>query len=65
MDLNQCTQKTQEAIQQAQNIAITRGQQQVDSEHLLLALCEQTDGLVPRLLDKLKRPADVVNRTES
>ena len=60
MDLNQCTQKTQEAIQQAQNIAITRGQQQVDSEHLLLALCEQTDGLVPRLLDKLKRPADVV-----
>ena len=60
MDLNQCTQMTQQAIQQAQNIAITRGQQQVDSEHLLLALCEQTDGLVPRLLDKLKRPADVV-----
>jgi ATP-dependent Clp protease ATP-binding subunit ClpB len=60
MDINQCTQKTQEAIQQAQNIAITRGHQQVDSEHLLLALCEQSDGLVPRLLDKLKRPADVV-----
>ncbi len=60
MDINQCTQKTQEAIQQAQNIAITRGHQQVDSEHLLLALCEQSDGLVPRLFDKLKRPADVV-----
>lgn len=60
MDLNQCTEKTQQAIQQAQNIAITRGHQQVDSEHLLLALCEQEDGLIPRLLEKLQRPADVV-----
>jgi ATP-dependent Clp protease ATP-binding subunit ClpB len=51
---------TQQALQQAQNIAITRGHQQVDSEHLLLALCEQPDGLVPRLLAKLQRPADVV-----
>jgi len=60
MDLNQCTQNTQQAIQQAQNIAITRGHQQVDPEHLLVALCEQSDGLVPRLFEKLQRPADVV-----
>ncbi|MEZ6191525.1 MAG: Clp protease N-terminal domain-containing protein [Phycisphaerales bacterium] len=62
MDFNKFTQKTQEALQAAQNIAITRGHQAVDAEHLLYALCEQEGGLVPRLLEKLKRPADVVVR---
>ena len=60
MDFNKFTQKTQEALQAAQNIAITRGHQAVDAEHLLYALCEQEGGLVPRLLQKLERPADVV-----
>ena len=60
MDFNQFTQKTQEAMQAAQNIAVTRGHQAVDTEHLLYALCEQDGGLVPRLLEKLGRPADVV-----
>jgi ATP-dependent Clp protease ATP-binding subunit ClpB len=60
MDFNQFTQKTQEALQAAQNIAVTRGHQAVDPEHLLYALCEQEGGLVPRLLEKLERPADVV-----
>ncbi len=60
MDFNKLTQKSQEALQAAQNIALTRGHQAVDVEHLLYALCEQEGGLVPRLLDKLNRPADVV-----
>ena len=60
MDFNKLTQKTQEALQAAQNIAVTRGHQAVDTEHLLYALCEQDGGLVPRLLEKLGRPADVV-----
>jgi len=60
MDLNKLTQKSQEALQAAQNLAVTRGHQAVDAEHLLLALCEQDGGLVPRLLEKLQRPADVV-----
>ena len=60
MDFNKFTQKTQEALQAAQNIAVTRGHQAVDAEHLLYALCEQEGGLVPRLLQKLERPADVV-----
>jgi ATP-dependent Clp protease ATP-binding subunit ClpB len=60
MDPNKLTQKTQEAIQEAQNDAVRRGHQQVDVEHVLLALCRQEGGLVPRLLEKLKRPADVV-----
>ncbi len=60
MDPNKFTQKTQEGLQAAQSLAVGRGHQAVDVEHLLLALCEQEDGLVPRLLEKLGRPADVV-----
>ncbi|MEM6458228.1 MAG: ATP-dependent chaperone ClpB [Planctomycetota bacterium] len=60
MDFQRFTQKTQEALQQAQNLAVELGHQAVDTEHLALALVEQPDGLVPRLLDKLQRPADLV-----
>ncbi len=60
MDASKFTQKTQEALQQGQNLAVERGHQAVDVEHLALALVTQPEGLVPRLLDKLKRPADVV-----
>jgi ATP-dependent Clp protease ATP-binding subunit ClpB len=60
MDPNKFTQKTQEGLQTAQNLAIERGHQAVDVEHLILALVEQPDGLVPRLLERLNRPADVV-----
>ncbi len=62
MDPNRFTQKTQQALQDAQRVAVERGHQAVDVEHLLLALCAQSDGLVPRLLAKLDRPADVVVR---
>ncbi|MCE9589674.1 MAG: ATP-dependent chaperone ClpB [Planctomycetes bacterium] len=60
MDPNKLTQKCQEALQDAQNEAVRRGHQAVDVEHVLLALCRQADGLIPRLLQKLNRPADVV-----
>lgn len=60
MDFQKFTQKTQEGLQAAQNLAIEQGHQAVDVEHLVLALVQQPDGLVPRLLDKLQRPADVV-----
>ena len=59
MDPNRLTQKCQEALHDAQSSAIEHGHQEVDAEHLLLALCRQSEGLVPRLLDKLDRPADV------
>jgi ATP-dependent Clp protease ATP-binding subunit ClpB len=58
MDPNKLTTKSQEAIQAAQAIAQRRGHQEVDSEHLLLALLEQEGGLVPRLLQKLAVPAE-------
>jgi ATP-dependent Clp protease ATP-binding subunit ClpB len=53
MDLNKMTQKTQEALQAAQDIALKRGHVEVDGEHLLAALLEQDGGLVPRLLQKV------------
>lgn len=54
MDLNKFTVKTQEALFQAQNLALEHNQQQVDVGHVMLALIEQTDGIVRPLLQKLK-----------
>lgn len=46
------TQKSQEAIQMAQQTALRYSHQNVDAPHLLLSLLEQEDGLVPRILEK-------------
>jgi len=54
MDLNRFTVKSQEAIQEAQSKAIRYGHQEVDGEHLFLALLEQKEGLVPRLLRRME-----------
>ncbi len=53
MDPNKLTIKSQEALTGAQDRARRLGHQQVDSEHLLLALLDQHDGLTPRLLQRL------------
>jgi ATP-dependent Clp protease ATP-binding subunit ClpB len=52
MDLNKFTQKSQEALSEAQNIAQRHKHQQVDAEHLCRAFLEQENGLVPRILEK-------------
>jgi ATP-dependent Clp protease ATP-binding subunit ClpB len=56
MDLNKLTQKSQEAVQAAQTKALRYGHVEVDGEHLLLALLEQADGLVPRLFARMEIP---------
>ncbi|WP_072908656.1 ATP-dependent chaperone ClpB [Malonomonas rubra] len=61
MDLNRTTQKVQEALQAAQALALRFGHAEIDGEHLLLALCEQQDGLTPRLLQKLQVPLEEVS----
>jgi ATP-dependent Clp protease ATP-binding subunit ClpB len=58
MDLNKLTQKSQEAMQQAQTKALRYGHVEVDGEHLLLALLEQSDGLIPRLLGRMEVPVE-------
>jgi ATP-dependent Clp protease ATP-binding subunit ClpB len=58
MDINRLTQKSQEALQSAQGLALRHGHQEVDSDHLLAALLEQQDGLVPRLLARMEVPIE-------
>jgi ATP-dependent Clp protease ATP-binding subunit ClpB len=50
MDPNRLTQKTQEALHDAQTKALRYGHTEVDTDHLLLALLEAPEGLVPGLL---------------
>src|SRR6266481_2187759 len=52
MDLNKFTEKSQAALMEAQAIGTRNQHQAVDVEHLALALLEQEEGLVPRLLEK-------------
>ena len=52
MNLNQFTQKSIEAVQAAQQMASERQNQQIEQEHLLLALLEQRDGLIGQLVQQ-------------
>jgi len=62
MDFNKLTQKSQEALQAAQDKALQFGHQEVDAEHLLAALLEQKDGLVPRLLARMNISCDAFQK---
>jgi len=53
MDVNKFTQKTQAALQAAQTLAISAGHQEVDNEHLAIALLDQEGGLIPKLLQRM------------
>ena len=50
MNFDRFTQNAQQAVADCQSIAIENGQQQLEGEHLHLALLRQREGLVPRLL---------------
>src|SRR5712672_2948675 len=56
MQLDRLTIKSQEALQEAQRIAQGFSHQEVDGEHLLLAMIGQTDSLIPGLLEKIGVP---------
>jgi ATP-dependent Clp protease ATP-binding subunit ClpB len=58
MDLQKFTQKSQEALQDAQAQAVKRGNTEVDVEHLVLSLTQQSEGLIPRLFSKMEIPVD-------
>ena len=60
MDPNKLTQKSQEALHDAQTKALRFGHTEVDVDHLLLALLDQADGLVPRLLERADIDAGAV-----
>ena len=52
MNMNQLTQKTIEALQRAQSMAVEYQHMQVDQEHLMAALMEDDAALIPQLLKK-------------
>ena len=57
MQFDKFTLKAQEALQACSKVAERFGNQQVEPVHLLLALLEQTEGVVPAILQKLGAPA--------
>ncbi|HAE39521.1 MAG TPA: type VI secretion system ATPase TssH, partial [Candidatus Riflebacteria bacterium] len=60
MDINRMTQKSQEALQAAQNNAIQYGHQEISSEHLLAALLADDSGMVPRLFNNINIPLKTI-----
>src|SRR5262245_840505 len=60
MNLNKYTEKAQEAVLGAQKIAEQSSHAQIEPEHLLVALVEQREGVVPEILRKMQvDPADL------
>ena len=52
-DIEKMTRKSQEAMQAAARTAERKGSPSVEPEHLLMELVQQSEGIVPRILDKL------------
>ena len=63
MNIEQMTQKTREALQAAQRIAVEYSNNAVEQEHLLAALAQQQDGLIPQLLQTLGIDANAFAQT--
>src|SRR5712692_7690391 len=65
MRFDKFTQKAQQAIAQAQAEAQSRNHSQIDPEHLLLALLQQSDGVVPQIAQKIgARPETLIAETD-
>lgn len=62
MRFDRFTEKAQEAAMRAYEILQRHKHTQVDTEHVFLALVEQSDGAVPQILEKLNVPAELVAR---
>ncbi|UCE01834.1 MAG: type VI secretion system ATPase TssH, partial [Candidatus Latescibacterota bacterium] len=62
MDLNRLTEKSQASVLEAQTLAVRHGHQEVDSEHLALALLQQPEGLFARLLERMGSPVQTLRQ---
>jgi ATP-dependent Clp protease ATP-binding subunit ClpB len=62
MDFNRFTEKLQDGVRAAQSLAQRRSNQQIDIEHLLVALLEQPGGLAQSILAKADAKLDAVHR---
>ncbi len=62
MRWDKLTEKSQEALQRAQELARERRHPQVDSEHLLMALLDQPEGVVPQVLQRAGAPVPKIRQ---
>jgi ATP-dependent Clp protease ATP-binding subunit ClpB len=62
VDINRYTQKSQEALSEAQKAAVRYGHVEIDGEHLMLALLEQEEGIAPRLLRRMEIPVETFQK---
>ncbi len=53
MNIQKFTQKSIEAVNQSEKLVYEYGNQEMEEEHLLLALMQQEDGLIPKLIEKM------------
>ncbi len=60
MNMNKLTQRSQEALQEAQSRALQMNHAEVDGEHLLAVLLDQDNGLLPRMLERMSVPVESV-----
>ncbi len=65
MRFDRFTERAQEAAQRAAEIIQRYGHNQIDTEHILLALIEQPQGVIPQILEILKvDPALLIERLD-
>ena len=63
MNMQKFTKRSLEAIADAQSVAISHQNMQVDQEHILYALLDQEDGLVPSILNKMNHDVEAMKRS--
>lgn len=54
MNINKFTQKSMQAVQDCEKIAYDYGHQQIDQEHFLYSLFNDSEGLIPKLFMKME-----------
>ena len=54
MNIQKFTQKSVEAINDCEKLAYEYGNQEIEQEHLMVALMQQEDGLIPKLIEKMR-----------
>lgn len=61
MNINRFTERAQDAINSAQSTAVQHGHQQLEPQHLLSALIDQENGIVPKLIKRLEASVDQIS----
>lgn len=65
MDLNRYTNKAQQALMRAQSLAVENNHNTIEPAHLLVALLQQDDGVVPQVIQKIGAPLPALTREAS